>query len=72
MSEYARDSGHMCPEMLKQELLELRKIRGYLPPTYLVHLSPEFEKEICEEAGILSRELNITIRALGEGEKLSI
>ena len=72
LSEEARASGHLCPEMLKQELQEFRKIRGYLPATYLVHLSPEFEREICEEAEMLSRELNITIRALAEGEKLSI
>jgi len=72
LGEEARASCHLCPEMLKQELLEFREIKGYLPSTYLVHLNPEFEREICEEAQILSRELNITIRALVEGEKLSI
>ncbi len=72
LGEEALASGHLCPEMLKQELLEFRKIRGYLPSTYLVHLSPEFEQEIIEEAAAVSRELNITIRAIGEGEKLSI
>jgi ribonuclease BN (tRNA processing enzyme) len=72
LGEEARASCHLCPEMLKQELLELRKIIGYLPPIYLVHLSPEYEQEIIEEAAVVSRELNIAIRALAEGEKLSI
>lgn len=72
LSEEARSSSHLCPETLKHELLEFRKIKGYLPPTYLVHLSPEFEKEIIEEASVVSQELSIPIRALAEGEKLII
>jgi hypothetical protein len=72
LGELARASEHLCPEMLKQELLEIQKIRGYLPPTYLVHLSPEYEKEIIEEVAGVSRELNIPVRALAEGEKLTI
>jgi phosphoribosyl 1,2-cyclic phosphodiesterase len=68
----AETCGHLCPEMLKKELLEFRKVRGYLPPTYLVHLNPKFEKDICEEAKMVSQELDIPIRALSEGESLSI
>ena len=72
LGEEARDSSHLCPETLKQELTEFRKIKGYLPPIYLVHLSPEYEQEIIEEAVVVSRALNIPIRAVAEGEKLSI
>lgn len=72
LGEEAEASCHLCPETLKQELLEFRKIRGYLPPTCLIHLSPEFEQEIIQEAAAVSLELNIPIRALAEGEKLTI
>lgn len=68
----AADCGHLCPETLKKELIEFRKIKGYLPETYLVHLTSRFEKDIREEAKIISQELDIPIRALSEGEKLSI
>ncbi|MBM3148769.1 MAG: MBL fold metallo-hydrolase [Chloroflexi bacterium] len=72
LSEQAKASSHLCPDTLKQELLEFRKTKGYLPPTCLVHMSPEYEKEIIKEAAAVSRELRIPIRAMAEGDKLSI
>jgi ribonuclease BN (tRNA processing enzyme) len=68
----ARDSGHLCPKMLKEELLEFRRIKGYLPRVVLVHLSPEFESEIRVEAGKIAQELNISLAIPSEGDTLLV
>jgi len=35
--------------MLKKEVTEVRRVKGYLLQVTLVHLSPRFEEEIKEE-----------------------
>ena len=37
------------PQMLKAELLQFRKVKGYLPPTLLIHIDPSLESEIEKE-----------------------
>ncbi len=39
LAKVAKDAGHLCPEMLKQELIEFHRIRRYLPQVVLIHLS---------------------------------
>ncbi|MFC2019802.1 MBL fold metallo-hydrolase [Chloroflexota bacterium] len=68
----ARDSGHLCPRMLGEELAGFRRLKGYLPRVVLVHLSPKFEAEIGREVDKVARELGITIGIAGEGEQLTI
>lgn len=68
LEKMAKETGHLCPEILKTELSEFYKIKGYLPRTILSHLSPEFEPEIREESKLLAAKLHISIDVPVEGE----
>jgi ribonuclease BN (tRNA processing enzyme) len=71
LAQSARDSGHLCPEMLAVELAGFRQVRGSLPPVLLVHLSPRHEAEITAEVGQVAAELGAGIRIVGEGEQVT-
>ncbi|MFQ5924792.1 MAG: MBL fold metallo-hydrolase [Dehalococcoidia bacterium] len=66
----ATSAGHLCPRLLKEELGEFKKIRGYLPPIVTVHMSPHFEGEIREEVERISAELEAKITLGYEGMKI--
>jgi len=68
----AINSKHLCPKMLKRELLELHQVKGYFPKIYLIHLSPKYEKEIKKEVKEISKELKLPIGFALEGEKLTV
>jgi len=64
----ASDAGHLCPDMLKRELQEFRRTKGYLPRVILVHLNPEYASEIRIEAESLAKDLSISIATVRDGE----
>ena len=68
----AKDARHLCPALLKRELIEFRRVKGYLPRVILIHLSPKFEEEIRGEAQGMATELGVSIGIACEGEKLSV
>ncbi len=68
----AKDAKHLCPEMLKVELIEFRRVKGYLPQVVLVHLSPQFEEEIRGEAQEMATGLGLSIGIACEGEKVIV
>ncbi len=68
----ATNPGHLCPSLLKQELIGFQKIRGYLPRVILTHMNPEAEEEIREEAQRVAEELEIEISLACEGMLLEI
>jgi len=72
LESMARDAGHLCPEMLKGELIDFHGVKGYFPQVILIHLSPQFEEEIKEEAQEIARELKLSIGIACEGERLTI
>ncbi len=68
----AKDAKHLCPEMLKVELMDFRRVKGYLPQVVLVHLSPKLEGEIRGEVEEIATELGLSIGVACEGEKLIV
>jgi ribonuclease BN (tRNA processing enzyme) len=70
LANAARDATHLCPEMLKEELIELRRIKGYLPKVVAIHLSPQHEPEIEREVREVSELLGTSIDIAHEGEEL--
>jgi len=70
LANAAKDAGHLCPEMLKNELIEFRRVNGYLPKVAAIHMSPQHEREIegevREVAGLLGTSIDIT----HEGDEL--
>ena len=66
------ETGHLCPQMLETELIEFRRVRGYLPKVILTHLSPKFEEEIRKEVMEVAKELRLSIEFANEGERVIV
>ena len=49
LQSLAKDAGHLCPKMLKEELLEFRKRKGYLPKVVLIHMSPSLNLKYAQK-----------------------
>ena len=65
----AINAAHLCPKMLKKELIEFRRVKGYFPQVILIHLSPKYEDEIKEEVKDVAKELKLSIGIACEGDE---
>jgi len=70
LANAAEDAGHLCPEMLKEELIEFRRVNGYLPKVAVIHMSPQHEPEIEREVREVAKLLGTSIDIAHEGEEL--
>jgi ribonuclease BN (tRNA processing enzyme) len=70
--KFVRDVKHLTPDLLKQELVVFREIKGYLPPVVLVHMNPEIEKEIETEIAVVAESLNSSISLAYEGMQIHL
>ena len=66
----SRKSGHLCAEMLKDELAQFRSVKGYLPRVILIHLSPQYQCEIAADVASVAAELPVSITLAVEGEEV--
>lgn len=53
--------GHLCPVLLKEELVRFRQLKGYLPPVLIIHIGNAFEQRIKEEVAQVAMELEADI-----------
>ena len=72
LRDVARDSGHLCAEMLKNELIEFQRIKGFLPRVSLVHMTPQYESQIEKEIKDIADKLPVSINLAAEGTELII
>jgi len=70
LASAAKDAGHLCPMMLKEELTEFRRVNGYLPRVVVNHVSPQHEPEIGREVSEVAKSLGASIDIAREGEEL--
>ncbi|MCK4369004.1 MAG: MBL fold metallo-hydrolase [Dehalococcoidales bacterium] len=70
--QWAAQSGHLAPSLLKQELTSFRELNGYLPQVVVVHMSPHLEKEIEAEIAAVSKALGGSITLAYEGMELNL
>lgn len=71
-TEFGRESKHLTPELLQEELREFRKIRGYLPRVITVHMNPSLEVEIASELKEVARALGCDISLAREGLEIEV
>jgi len=72
LANAAKDAGHLCPEMLREELIAFRQANGYLPKVVAVHTSPQHESEIEKELRDVGGVLGISIDIAREGDRLTL
>jgi ribonuclease BN (tRNA processing enzyme) len=70
LANAAKDAGHLCPEMLKEELIEFRRVNDYLPRVAVIHVSPQHEPEIEREVREVAKLLGTSIDIAHESEEL--
>jgi len=68
----AINAAHLCPKMLKKELIDFNRVKGHFPKVILIHLSPKLEEEIKEEVNEVAKELKISIGIACEGEEVIV
>ena len=71
-SDWAAQSGHLTPNLLKHELVSFQKLKGYLPQVVLVHMNPALEKEIESEIAVVAETLKNSITLGYEGMQLHL
>jgi phosphoribosyl 1,2-cyclic phosphodiesterase len=71
-TEFGRESKHLTPELLKDELIEFRKTHDYLPRIITVHMNPSLENEIAGELNEVARVLGCDISVAREGLEIQV
>jgi phosphoribosyl 1,2-cyclic phosphodiesterase len=71
-SEFGRESKHLTPELLKEELTAFRQIRSYLPGIITVHMNPSLEDEIAVELNEVACQLGCDILLAYEGLEIQV
>jgi ribonuclease BN (tRNA processing enzyme) len=69
---FAKESRHLTPSLLKQELICFRELKGYLPRVVVVHINPWLEEEIEAEIAAVAGELGNIITLGYEGMQLHL
>ena len=72
LKHFAINAKHLCPDLLKNELLSFKTIKNYLPKIMVIHLSPRYKEEIRKEIKQISDELNYRIEIAVEDESILI
>jgi ribonuclease BN (tRNA processing enzyme) len=70
LADMAKDASHLCPDMLREELTELRQTKGCLPKVAAIHMSPQHEAETRREIREVAKSLGISIDIPHEGDEL--
>ncbi len=69
---FARESGHLTPRLLQEELVVFRELKGYLPRVVVVHMNPQLEDEIRAEIAAAASALDGDIAIGYEGMQLQL
>jgi ribonuclease BN (tRNA processing enzyme) len=70
--KFCQDKGHLCPSLLKEELVSHLNVKGYMPDVVAVHMNHMLEEDIGAELKALASELGISITMAFEGKQLII
>jgi ribonuclease BN (tRNA processing enzyme) len=70
--EFAKETGHLTPNLLEQELIVFREYKGYIPQVIAVHMGIELERKIKEELEAVAKALNASITMAREGMQIDI
>ncbi len=70
--KFARETGHLTPDLLKQELLILREQKGCLPQIVAIHMDPGLEREIRDELSTIAEALNVPVSVARENVQIII
>jgi len=70
--DWLKKAGHFCAKFLKEELVQFRRLKGYLPRVIVIHIGNPFEQEIKEEVAQVAQELEADISLGYEDMKITL
>ncbi len=70
--QFGKQKGHLTPCLLKREMLDFIKIKGYVPDIVTVHMNPALESEIETELSTLAMELGNSVTLAYEGLEIEL
>jgi ribonuclease BN (tRNA processing enzyme) len=70
--DWLKKAGHLCPRLLREELIQFRRLNGYLPRVIVIHIGNPYEQEIKEEVGQVAQELEADISLGYEDMKITL
>jgi Cft2 family RNA processing exonuclease len=70
--DFLKSVGHLSAGLLKEELIQFRQIKGYLPRVVVIHIPPPFQKEVEQEVKETAQKLGIGIDIGYEGMKITL
>jgi len=70
--DWLKKAGHLCAGLLKEELIQFRQLKGYLPRVIVIHIGNPFEQEIKEEVARVAQELDADISLGYEDMKITL
>jgi len=70
--DWFKKAGHLCAGFLKEELIQFRQLKGYLPRVIIIHIGNLFEQEIKEEVAQVAQELEADISLGYEDMKVTL
>jgi cAMP phosphodiesterase len=65
--DFLKSVGHLSAGLLKEELIQFRHIKGYIPRVVVIHIPSQFQNEVEQEVKEVARELGIGIDMGYEG-----
>ena len=67
-----KGAGHLSANLLKQELIQFKQLKGYLPRVIVIHIGNLYEQQIEEEVAQVAKELGADISLGHEDMKLTL
>ena len=61
LGDFARKAGHLTPQLLKDELIQFKQLKGYLPKVIVIHIAISYEQQLREEVAQVAKELGADI-----------
>jgi cAMP phosphodiesterase len=72
VQDFLKSVGHLSAQFLKEELTQFRQIKGHLPRVVVIHIPPQFQRQVEQEVKEIARELGISIDIGYEGMKITL
>jgi phosphoribosyl 1,2-cyclic phosphodiesterase len=70
--DWLKKAGHLCAGFLREELIQFRQLKGYLPRIIVIHIGNPYEQEIKEEVAQVAQELEADISLGYEDMKITL
>jgi phosphoribosyl 1,2-cyclic phosphodiesterase len=70
--DWLKKAGHLCAGFLREELIQFRRLKGYLPRIIVIHIGNPYEQEIKEEVAQVAQELEADISLGYENMKVTL